>query len=195
VVTQALVTLRAHRPAPAQVEISYVPLPGRLGRALLALVCCWGALPLVIWIPPHYPWAAVAFVAGLYLSHRQWTGRYRVSYFAGICPRCGHAVSLGVDRCISLPHTLTCYSCHFEPRLEVAFVGATERAPEAGPQHREAGCIGRWESRWLADEPLLVCSHCRASCAATAPAREAAWEENDCADLLDMLTREGRRLL
>lgn len=193
-VAEALVTLRAHQPAPAQVELVYRPVAGRLARTLLALVCCWGVIPLVIWVPPHYPWAALAFVAGLYLAHRQWIGRYRVSYFAGICPRCGHAVSLGLDRCISLPHTLTCYSCHFEPRLEVRFV-EPPAASLPSPEHRDANCVGRWEERWLADEPLLICSRCLASCPSTEDARAAARDENDRAELLEQLTREGRLIL
>ena len=135
----------------------------------------------------------LAVIGGGYLAHRQWRGRYRVSYFAGLCPRCGQAVSLGVDRCISLPHTLTCFSCHFEPRLEVRFVD-DHSEPEEGsmPEHRDANCVGCWEVRWLADEPLLVCSRCRASCPSTSEAREAAREENDRAALLEQLTREGR---
>ena len=151
---------------------------------------------MVVWIPPHYPWVLLAVIGGGYLAHRQWRGRYRVSYFAGLCPRCGQAVSLGVDRCISLPHTLTCFSCHFEPRLEVRFVD-DHSEPEEGsmPEHRDANCVGCWEVRWLADEPLLVCSRCRASCPSTAEAREAAREENDRAALLEQLTREGRSIL
>ena len=85
----ALVTLRAYQPAPARVELLYQPVPGRLARALLWLLLFWGALPFVVWLPPHYPWVAIAFVAGLVRAHREWTGRYRVRSFAGICPRCG----------------------------------------------------------------------------------------------------------
>lgn len=196
-VAEALVTLRAHRPAPAHVELIRRPLPGRLVRTLLCLVCCWGALPFVIWIPPHYPWGLLALIGGAYLAQQQWRGRYRVGYFAGLCPRCGSAVSLGVDRCISLPHTLTCFSCHFEPRLEVRFrdESVPEGVADSGPEHREPECPGCWEERWLADEPLLVCSHCRASCASTQEAREVAREENDRGALLEQLTREGRSIL
>ena len=193
-VPEALVTLRAHRPAPAHVELAYRPLPGRLARAVAALVCCWGPIPLIAWIPPHYPWVLLAIAAGIYLSRRSFTGRYRVSYFAGICPRCGQPISLGLDRCISLPHTLTCYGCHFEPTLEVRF-SAPERQEEAYPEHADQACVGRWQSRWLADEQVIVCSRCRASCPATPAARIASIEENERADLLDQLTKEGRLIL
>jgi hypothetical protein len=136
----------------------------------------------------------LAIAAGIYLARRSFLGRYRVSYFAGICPRCGQPISLGLDRCISLPHTLTCYSCHFEPTLEVRFV-TPERQSEARPEHADPACVGRWEARWLADEQVIVCNRCRASCPATPAATIASVEENERADLLDQLTREGRLIL
>lgn len=191
---EAFVTLRAHPPAPARIELVRRPLAARLSRTLAVLFCCWGVLPLVIWVPPHYPWALIFSLGGAWFARRQWVGRYRVSYFAGLCPRCGGPVSMGVDRCISLPHLLTCYRCHFEPLLEVRFV--TEPAPQpARPEHRQSTCVGRWERRWLADFALLVCSHCGASCAATEETLPAATEENECAALLEQLTREGRSIL
>jgi hypothetical protein len=188
----ALVTLRAHQPAPARVELVYQPATRRALRVLICLAVFWGALPFLIWLPPHYPWVAVSFATGLFLAHRQWVGRYRVRSFAGICPRCGAPLSMGLDHTISLPHTLTCFHCHFEPRLEVHFAEpAAARAPL--PEHRAPECTGLWELRWLADEAFVVCSHCHAGCPATPRARQAADEENDRADLLDRLTREGRR--
>ena len=54
-------TLRAYRPAPATIELSYQPLPWRLFRTALALAVFWGAIPVLIWVPPHYPWVALSF--------------------------------------------------------------------------------------------------------------------------------------
>lgn len=196
---RAQVRLRAHLPAPARVELVYQPAPGRILRTALCLLGFWGAIPLLLWVPPHYPWVIGAFAAGLFLAYRQWTGRYQVHAFAGICPRCGHALSLGVDRAISLPHTLTCYHCHFEPELEVQFGeepagnGADQQA--ARPDHHLADCVGRWSQRWLADEPYLVCDRCLAHCPASDAARRWAQAENARADLLQRLTREGDLLL
>lgn len=191
----ARVTLRAHQPAPARVEMVYKPLLGRALRLLLSLGVFWGAIPLLIWIPPHYPWVAASFVTGFYLAYRQWTGRFLIRAFAGICPRCGHPVSLGVDHCISLPHTLTCYHCHFEPSLEVDFAVDEESADCAELQHREPGCVGTWEPRWLADEAYMVCSRCHAGRLATPGARAAAEAENQRAEILLQLTREGKGIL
>ena len=193
-VPQAQVTLRAYQPAPARIELSYRPLPGRLARTLLALGFFWGAIPLVVWVPPHYPWVVACFAAGLFLAHRAWTGRYRVYAFAGICPRCGHPISLGLDRAISLPHTLTCYHCHFEPRLEVRFE-AGHPAPAPLPQHRRPECVGTWEVRWLADDPYVICNRCHGAAPATRAARIVAETENERALLLARLAGEGRRML
>ena len=60
-VPQALVPLRGHLPAPAYVELAYRPLSGRIARSLLVLIGCWGAIPLIAWVPPHYPWIVLAF--------------------------------------------------------------------------------------------------------------------------------------
>ena len=190
----ALVTLRAYRPAPARVELVYRPLPGRLLRAALCLGIFWGVIPLLIWVPPHYPWVVSAFVTGLYLAYGQWTGRYYVRAFAGICPRCGSALSLGVDHTIDLPHTLTCYRCHFEPMLEVRFSRISAPAP-AALSHYSGECAGRWKLRWLADETFLVCERCFAHAPATPESRRTADAENERATLLERLASEGRSLL
>ena len=190
----AHVTLRAHQPAPARIELSYQPLPRRLLRTALSILVFWGAIPFLIWLPPHYPWVVLSFCAGIYLAYREWNGRYRVYSFAGICPRCGRAVSLGLDRAISLPHTLTCFHCHFEPRLEVRFEPATPIA-EGLPEHQWDDCRGMWETRWLADERFVICNRCHAGAAATPAARMAADAENERATLLARLTREGEGLI
>jgi hypothetical protein len=184
----ALVTLRAYQPAPARAELVYRPVPERLLRVALCIALFWGALPFLVWTPPRYPWIAASITAGFFLARRQWIGRYRVRSFAGICPRCGAPLSMGVDHTISLPHTLTCFHCHFEPRLEVRFTEPGEGLPE----HQAPECTGRWEVRWLADDAFVVCGECHAGCLATDEAREAADEENQRASLLEQLTREGR---
>ena len=184
----ALVTLRAYQPAPARAELVYQPVRRRIVRVIGCLFLFWGALPFVIWIPPHYPWATACFVAGIVLARRQWLGRYQVRSFAGICPRCGSALSMGLDRVISLPHPLTCFHCHFEPRLEVRLVDPSALRP----QHCAPECTGLWEERWLADDAFVVCNECHAGCLATPQARQAADEENERAYLLERLTREGR---
>jgi hypothetical protein len=191
----AEVTLRAHFPAPARVELVYRSLPRRLLLMALSLTVFWGAIPFLLWLPPHYPWVLGAFFGGLFLAYRSWTGRYRVISFAGICPRCGLPLSLGSDRTISLPHTLTCFHCHFEPQLEIRAPDDPDDAAAESLSHRSPECVGHWSLRWLADEAFMVCERCRAHRPATPGARRAAAAENDRADLLERLTREGRPLI
>lgn len=192
----AFVTLRAHRPAPARVELAYRPTRGRLLRAIFCLAICWGAIPFIIWIPPHYPWTISAFLGGVFLAHRCWTGRYRIRSFAGICPRCGSTLSLGIERTVDLPHTLTCYNCHFEPRLEVELGDDGHGVPrEPKLVHRTPHCVGKWRVGWLADEPFLLCDICHGGALATEAIRERARAENESGDLLRELSDEGRLLL
>ena len=190
----AHVRLRAYLPAPARVELIYQPAGQRALRSALFLALFWGAIPFLLWLPPHYPWVVSALAAGAFLAHREWMGRYRVSSFAGLCPRCHHPLSLAPDRAISLPHTLTCYHCHFEPELEVRFEEPDGTA-EQEPEHHAPECTGRWALRWLADEPFLVCDRCLGHRPASAAARARADAENQRADLLEQLTREGRSIL
>lgn len=196
--SHALLRLGAHHPAPARVEIVYQSALGRFARALLAWMVCWGALPLLIWVPPHYPWVTAAFLAGIYLPYRFWTGRYRVCSFAGSCPRCGRALALGVGSKIDLPHTLTCFGCHFEPRLEIVPHDAS--VPADVPAririgHRDSDCTGGWVFCWIRDETWMVCDRCGAAHPATAEARRAADAENEAGHLLRQLSDDGRFLV
>jgi hypothetical protein len=117
--TNALLTLRGHEPRPAGVELTYRPPRTRSVQALLSLLGFWALIPLVLFIPPHLPWALAAFAAGIYFAWRSWTGEYVVHSLAGSCPRCGSELSLKPGSRIRLPHALTCYHCHHHPVLQV----------------------------------------------------------------------------
>jgi hypothetical protein len=189
----AHVILRAHSRAPARVELRHCGLPGRLLRTIGWLAICWGSIPFLLWVPPHYPWVAAAFFGGIYLAHRSWTGRYQVVSFAGICPRCGAALSIGPDRTIDLPHTLTCFTCHFEPQLEILF--SDWEATEDRLEHGRSDCTGTWETRWLADERFLHCQLCHAGAPASPRLKEQAEREDELRHLLVRLSDEGEFLI
>jgi len=192
----ARLALVFHAPTIARVEVVYRPMPGRLIRALTAWILCWGAMPFLLWVPPHYPWVLTAFVAGAYLPYRFWTGRFEVLSFSGFCPRCGRPLELRRGTKIDLPHALTCFGCHFEPVLEVAMVKAPRAGRGAEPdriEHRSPDCAGRW--RVERGGFALSCGDCGSRHCATPAARRAAEEENRRADLLSDLTSEGRFLL
>lgn len=190
---RAHVTLRAHTSAPARVELIRRPAAGRFLRATLWILLCWGAIPFLLWLPPHYPWVTAAFLGGIYLAHRSWTGRFVVRSFAGICPRCGSPLGLGVDRIIDLPHTLTCFSCHFEPRLEIR-VGH-EGTSQSRLEHQRPECTGSWHTRWLADAPFIYCADCHAGEPLTVETARQAHEENERGEVLRRLADEGWPLI
>jgi hypothetical protein len=192
----AQTTLHAYPPVPARVELAYQPLPGRLVRTVAALVFFWGAMPYVVWVPPHYPWPIACFLAGAYLAHHAWTGRYRVRSFLGICPRCGLHLRVKAGTSIDLPHTLTCFGCHFEPQLVVDFAPPLARpaAADRGVRHFSAECPGTWRVHWFWDDPYVECRDCGARHFATPEARRAAEEENERGSLLEQLANEGRFL-
>jgi hypothetical protein len=116
----ARLTLRAHEPQAAVLEVVYRPPRTRATRALLSLLGLWVLAPIVAIVPPHIPWALIAFLAGIYLAHRQWTGEYVVQRFEGACPRCATPLPLPRGSRIRLPHQMVCYSCHHEPVLDVS---------------------------------------------------------------------------
>jgi hypothetical protein len=194
----ALITLRAHPPAPARVEVEYLPRLQRAVRAVLCLVVFWGAIPALVFVPPHYPWVIGAFAAGAYLAHRYWTGRYVVRSFSGSCPRCGRPLELRTGTRIDLPHALTCFGCHHEPVLETdasaASAGDTITAA-AALAHRAAHCVGSWGYDPGALRPFLICRGCGARHPATADAQRVADRENEMGRLLTRLTREGGPLI
>ena len=115
----ARLSLRGHEPRPAVLEVVYRSPRTRATRAILSLLGLWVLTPIVAIVPPHIPWAILAFVGGIYLAYRQWTGEYEVHRFEGVCPRCAAPLPLPSGSRIRLPHRMVCYSCHHEPVLEV----------------------------------------------------------------------------
>ena len=116
--TQARLTLRGHDPQPAGLRVVYRTPRTRAMKALLSLLGFWVLAPIAFFIPPHFPWALLAVVAGIYFAFRQWNGEYVVEEFSGNCPRCGALLSLAPGSRIRLPHKMVCYQCHHEPVLE-----------------------------------------------------------------------------
>ena len=136
----------------------------------------------------------MAFIVGGFLAWRSWTGRYAIRSFAGICPRCGAVMSLDGDRTVNLPLTLTCYHCHFEPKLEVHFAEGLNTPPIV-LDHQADDCVGLWEIRWLADERFVFCPLCHGGAPARRSLLERAEAENAAAILLNRLSNEGRPLI
>lgn len=121
--TPGRATARLHLPghgtAPAEITVIPQARGTRLTRALLSLIGSWLLIPLVFFIPPHFPWVLAAFGGGLYLAWRFWRGELYVASFEGSCPRCGTALELKEGARIRRTQTLECYGCHRQPELIV----------------------------------------------------------------------------
>jgi hypothetical protein len=184
--------LSAYPPAPARVGLVYQPAPLRALQAILSLAFFWGIAPFTFIIPPHYPFPVLCLATGGYLAHLFWTGRYRVRWFVGQCPRCGGHLRMSLGERISLPHTVPCLACHFEPALEVREESA--RAAAEPLRHVRPECTGTWAEEWMWDERFLACGGCGARRPATPELRRLARAENERGALLRQLTEEGRFL-
>lgn len=126
----ARVTLRGYGSTPARIHAEPVPQSRRAVRALLTLGLFWLLVPLVALIPPHAPWALLAFAAGIILAARQWRGEYVVQEFEGRCPSCGEALTLEPGTRIRGAHPVTCYHCHQEGEVRLEPAGAPGSAGE-----------------------------------------------------------------
>jgi hypothetical protein len=117
-VVPAKISLRGHDPQPATLSLEYRPTRMRATRAIGTLLGFWILTPIVALIPPHIPWALIAFIAGIYFAARQWRGEYEVGAFEGKCPRCSSPLKLEPGARIRIPHPMSCYHCHHNPVLE-----------------------------------------------------------------------------
>jgi hypothetical protein len=185
-------TLPAYPSAPARVGLVYQPFPARAAKTALAIVVFWGLAAPSFWLPPHYPWPVLCFCTGAWLAHEFLMGSYRVRWFVGMCPRCGRHLRIGAGTRIRLPHTVTCFTCHFEPTLEVQ--PEAESRPELLLRHVRAECTGTWTEQWMWDERFLGCGSCGARQPATPELRRLADAENERGDLMRQLADEGRFL-
>lgn len=138
----ARITLFGVPATDADVEVLRRGRSWRLTRALVSIGVAWALIPVVALLPPHVPWAAFAFAAGIYLAVRRWTERYTLRSLVGRCPECGARQTLGSPARLRFPHPLTCEACGRELLLEVDVTGASPSADPA-PQDQPAGSSSR----------------------------------------------------
>jgi hypothetical protein len=188
--------LRAYPPAPARLGLWQRPLAFRVLASVLSAALFWSVAPWSFWVPPHYPWPVLCFATGTYLAF-WFSRRYRVRWFAGLCPRCGHGLELPSGTAINLPHSLTCFHCHFEPQLEAYTEAEEERLAvdeRLNLRHVRSECTGTWSEIAPWRQPYLACTTCGARHHATPALRQAAEDENETGRLLEDLADEGRYL-
>jgi hypothetical protein len=93
----------------------------RMTRALLSILVCWGLLPVVALLPPHFPWAIGAFIAGIVLAQRRLTERYTLRAASGCCPKCQAPIVVSNAGRLRRPQPVQCESCAQDLVLHVRF--------------------------------------------------------------------------
>jgi hypothetical protein len=115
----AIVRLRGHPPTGATFQYEHRSRKKRLTSSLTALLGFWLLIPVVALVPPHIPWALLAFVSGMYFGYRRWIGEYKVRAFSAPCPRCNSPLAIKTGSLIRLPNSMDCFSCHHNPILDL----------------------------------------------------------------------------
>jgi hypothetical protein len=64
------------------------PASWRITRSLLSILIGWGLIPVVALIPPHFPWAILAFFGGAWFARRYAQERFTLLELTGECPQC-----------------------------------------------------------------------------------------------------------
>ncbi len=118
----AQLDLFGFRPTPARVRVIPRSPAWRVGHVGLALLF-WLAIPIVMWIPPHFPWILTAFALGLYFAIRFARERYTLSQLEGTCPNCGAAQTIAKPMRLGMPHRIYCPNCHQQLLLVVRLRG------------------------------------------------------------------------
>jgi hypothetical protein len=115
--TSAQLWIWGHERVPAELEVERYSTVAWIGR-IVTRVVAWvvgTVLTLVITFDPFI--ATFPFVIGIGVIYRSVRGRHLVRRFRGECPACRRELVIEPGSKIDLPHTLTCFGCHFEPEL------------------------------------------------------------------------------
>ena len=84
----------------------------------------WLLLPIVFWIPPHIPWVVVVLGLGAMRAFGRLREHRTLVSVHGVCPKCGTEQDFAETGRMQEPHhTVTCASCKWDLRLEVARAG------------------------------------------------------------------------
>lgn len=119
----AQITLFGFTPTPARAIVVDRTRGWRISHTLIALLVAWGAIPIVVWLPPHIPWVLGAFGIGVYLAWKYMTQHHTLLSLEGKCPKCGAAQAIAKPLSLRTPQKLACADCHHDIFLEVDLAG------------------------------------------------------------------------
>jgi hypothetical protein len=83
----------------------------RITRALLSAIIGLGAAPVVMFIPPHVPWALGSIVMGGWFARRFALEKRTLVSLEGVCPKCSAGIRMSKAVPLRGPHELSCASC------------------------------------------------------------------------------------
>jgi hypothetical protein len=87
--------------------------------AIQRLALWWILLPIVVWIPPHFPWVVLVLVLGAAQAYRRYHEYRSLVALHGTCPKCGTEQDFTVSGPLRGHEKVTCEHCRWELRLEV----------------------------------------------------------------------------
>jgi hypothetical protein len=118
---RAWIVLPGHPDAPARLTVEHYSRTARIYRTLLYGLLWIGSSTATFFVTIFDPFmTSMPLFVGAAMTYRSWRGRFRVTEFAGACPRCREPLPLKLGSKIASPHHLVCYHCHHEPHLYLA---------------------------------------------------------------------------
>ena len=90
----------------------------RRSGALKALAI-WLLLPIVVFIPPHFPWVLIVLGIGAMRAWGRWNEHATLLALHGPCPHCGTEQDYTETGRMKFPHKVNCASCRWD--LTVSF--------------------------------------------------------------------------
>jgi hypothetical protein len=84
----------------------------------------WLLIPVVVWIPPHFPWVLLVLGVGAMRALNRFREHRTLVSLRGPCPKCGTEQEFGELGRMKQPHTVHCAHCRWELRVDVPLSGA-----------------------------------------------------------------------
>ncbi len=78
----------------------------------------WALVPVVIWIPPHFPWVIVVLALGAVRAWGRWREHVTLLKLSGTCPHCQAEQTFPDHGRLRHPHEVHCVSCRWSLRVE-----------------------------------------------------------------------------
>jgi hypothetical protein len=85
----------------------------------LKQLAVWLLIPIVVFIPPHFPWPLLLLAVGGMRAWGRWNEERTLVSLHGVCPKCGTEQDFTETGRMKRPHTVNCRSCRWELRVEL----------------------------------------------------------------------------